>query len=287
MTETRLKHSSPPPPEAARSKGEKLFDWLVYGGLGGVATFLVTIPLAYWMRYSGGEAKMATWLDKVGVRGNLAKQVLNTTTLSHGGNLMILPIAYAEARHAQIVDGLNKMVGDPTPVEEIQAKNKPTFGSLVRGRVTAWLAVLAGFVGFGTAFKHTVQTFENEMGERFCKLANVPRHYFAEAVENGFKTMKQHESKTYRIGVISAQDIFATACAATLLYFGSHFFARKKVERAQHQAEAQGAQTLLPLQKTGKETIIEAKDPVSLRGEFAARVQAARHEGAETTMQRI
>lgn len=213
-----------------RSKGEKLFDWLVYGGLAGVVTFVLTLIPAYWMRYKGGEAKMGEWLGKAGVKGDLAKNILTTTSLSHGGNLMILPIAYAEARHTQIVDGLNRMTGDPTPVEEIQAKPKPTLGNILGARVLAWMAVFTGFVGFGTVFKETVATFEHEMGKRFCKVANVPRYYFAETIENGIKTMQRHESKTYRVGVISAQDIFATAAAATLLYVGGQFFSRKRKE---------------------------------------------------------
>lgn len=275
MTETRLQNQELPPPAPRRSKGEKLFNWLVYGGLGGVATFLLTLYPAYKMRYKGGEAWIGRHLERLGIHGKIANQVATATSLSLGGHIMLLPIAYAEAHHTQIVDGLNKMTLDPTPVEAIKVKPKPTLSSIISGRLVAWAAVVSGFIAAIEFFPKSLSTFENEFAERFCRVIRKPMHVAGE------------ETKAFRYGKIAALDVFATACAATLLYIGSHFFARKKLERAQHQAEAQGVQALLPLQKTGKETIIEAKDPVSFRSAFAARVQAARHEGAETTIQRI
>ena len=255
-----------------RSKGEKLFDWLVYGGLAGVATFVLTLIPAYWMRYKGGEAKMGEWLGKAGVKGDLAKNILTTTSLSHGGNLMILPIAYAEARHTQIVDGLNRMTGDPTPVEEIQAKPKPTLGNILGARVLAWMAVFTGFVGANKLFKNTLSTFEHEMGEHFYERFSRTR------------PVDHSKSTAYRIGTLSALDIFATAAAAILLYMGSHFFARRKEERTYGAADAVRAmpQTLQRTPEKGAaETINQSLPP---KPEFAARLLASRQEGTEAGM---
>ena len=33
------------------SKGERLFDWITYGGMAGLGTFLITIPIAFHAKY--------------------------------------------------------------------------------------------------------------------------------------------------------------------------------------------------------------------------------------------
>ncbi|MFN7452085.1 MAG: hypothetical protein ACK5R5_04185 [Alphaproteobacteria bacterium] len=205
-----------PPPSSHRSMGEKLFNWIVYGGLGGVGTFLLTLKPAYWMRYHGGEARIGRVLERIGIGGKIANQVATSTSLSLGGHMMLLPIAFAEAHHTQIVDGLNKMTLDPTPVEEIQAKPKPTLSSIIRGRLVAWAAVLSGFVAMGEFFPKTLDVFKNEFAEWFCKRTHQPMKVAGE------------ETKAFRYGKLAALDVFATAFAATLLYIGSYFFARRK-----------------------------------------------------------
>lgn len=216
MSEKIQPNDSPPPPSSHRSRGEKIFDWIVYGGLGGVGTFLLTLKPAYWMRYYGGEARIGRFLERIGIGGKIANQVATSTSLSLGGHIMLLPIAFAEAHHTQIVDGLNKMTLDPTLAEEIQAKPKPTLGSIIRGRLVAWAAVGSGFIAMGEFFPKTLDVFKNEFAEWFCKRTHQPMKVAGE------------ETKAFRYGKIAALDVFATACAATLLYIGSYFFARRK-----------------------------------------------------------
>jgi hypothetical protein len=232
LTDVMKQNETPPAPSNHRSKGEKLFDWLVYGVLGTLVTFLLTLPIGYKIRYGGGEARMAAGLEKIGIRGNFARDVLKTTTLSHGGNLMILPIAYAEAHHTQIVDGLNKMTLDPTPVSEIQAKPKPTLGNLVAARATAWVAVFVSFFGLSKPFKSTFEAFEVDTGNLLYNKFGKPK------TESGIaKMIPKEETRSFRYGRLAAQDIFATIAAGTLLYMGSHFFARKQKEKSDRKQE--------------------------------------------------
>jgi len=75
LSEKIQPNDSPPPPSSHRSRGEKIFDWIVYGGLGGVGTFLLTLKPAYWMRYHGGEARIGRVLERIGIGGKIANQV--------------------------------------------------------------------------------------------------------------------------------------------------------------------------------------------------------------------
>jgi hypothetical protein len=194
-------------------------------------TFLLTLVIGHKIKYGGGEARMGEWLGKNGIRGKLAQEILKTTTLSHGGNIMILPIAYAEAHHTQIVDGLNKMTLDPTPVEAIQAKPKPTLISLLAARIVAWSVVFISFFGLSKKFEKTLESFELETGKLLCEKLDNPKTQMVETIVDGVKKIAPQESKTFRYGRLAAQDIFATIAAGTLLYFGSHLFARRKYAR--------------------------------------------------------
>ena len=48
MNETAEHKASGPP---RRSRGERAFDWITYGGFAGVGTFVVTVPFAYLLKH--------------------------------------------------------------------------------------------------------------------------------------------------------------------------------------------------------------------------------------------
>ena len=52
------------------------------------------------------------------------------------------------------------------------------------------------------------------------------------------------ETPAFRLGEIGAFDVFATAAAATILYIGGHFFARKQAEKKAVRAESKTAKRL-------------------------------------------
>ncbi|MDX2095539.1 MAG: hypothetical protein SFW64_06345 [Alphaproteobacteria bacterium] len=227
-----------------KSKGERLFDWLVYGGIAGVGTFIATVPLTYLLKHT---AAGGVWYQKAvsGVRGLLerglskptsaaaAEDAVMTTVLMMGGNAMLLPVGLAEKHKVSTVNGLNTILGDTTPTREIEQKPKQTWGSLIKARIMAWFSVFATFTGASWAFPQTFATFKHEFAEGICTLFRKP-----------VQVVKEHKmvpSRTYLLGQIGALDLFATAAAASLLYVGGHFFARKQEERRQHRAQGHGA----------------------------------------------
>ena len=187
--------------------------------------------------------------------------------------MMLLPIAFAEAHHTQIVDGLNKMTLDPTPVEEIQAKPKPTLGSIIRGRLVAWAAVLSGFVAMGEFFPKTLDVFKNEFAEWFCKHTHQPMKVAGE------------ETKAFRYGKLAALDVFATAFAATLLYIGSHFFARRK--DAQQDPRPLPDSPHKPSKFFSEATFANEKDNPRPATNFGERIQSKRTARVEEVVTRV
>ena len=69
--------------------------------------------------------------------------------------------------------------------------------------------------------KNTFSAFKDKFATHIvCKPLGKPTHFpgMAKTVEN--------ETRLFRYGRIAAIDVFATAAASTILYIGSHFFAK-------------------------------------------------------------
>jgi hypothetical protein len=78
-----------------------------------------------------------------------------------------------------------------------------------------------------------LKTFEDEVGTRMCQWFNKPKE------RNVLGALAK--SKTYIFGKIGALDFFATIAAATLLYVGGHFFARKQEEKYEQKVQRKGS----------------------------------------------
>jgi hypothetical protein len=224
-----------------KSKGEKFFDRVVYGGIAGVGTFAATLYMAN--KFKNGEWAGQRYKRAVSGVTNLLKKVLpqkwaesigteaiQTTSLMMGGNVMLLPVWYAEKHKTKIVEGLNVAMGDPTPPEKIEQAPKQTTLSLIQGRALAWCTVFGALVAAQSAFPKTFRTYCKEVGEITHKAVQGMKR---QAALTG-KAMK--ETTSYRIGTIAALDIFATAAAVVLLYIGGHFFARKQEQKKEVRA---------------------------------------------------
>jgi hypothetical protein len=227
------------PHAKTKSKGEKFFDRVVYGGLAGVGTFFATLLIAEkfkngdWAgpRYQRTVNSMSKFLNRFcseKMSKEIAEQSVQTTSLMMGGNAMLIPIGIAEHYKKPIVSGLNVMMGDETPPEKIDQTPKQTWRSLIEGRLLAWVTVFATLVSASSLFKRTFQTYCDEFGEKIYKLTRW-------AKSDGL-ALDMKETKSYRMGNIAALDIFATAAAATLLYVGGHFFARKQEQKKEVRA---------------------------------------------------
>lgn len=217
-----------------KSKGEKRFDQIVYGGIAGVGTLLATLPIAYSFKHGklGGDSyrKAVNWVEKKlnGVLSTknsraFAEEAVMTTSLMMGGNVMLLPVAVAEHYKVPLVAKLNTAKGDPTPPETIALAPKQTLWSLIEGRILAWGAVFGTLFTASRLLPNTFQTFTNEVGTR--------THELTQWLRQKPKLAAPQHSVSFKIGELAALDVFATAAAASLLYVGGHFFARKHEEK--------------------------------------------------------
>lgn len=206
--------------KTSSSKGERLFDWLTYGGIAGIGAFAMTIPTTYWAKYGGGAAmfkKMAAKLTRNGISSHAAEDIVMTTALMQGGNLAIPPVKLMENYKPQIVEKFNQMLGDKSGEASVEMDPQQTWGSLIKSRITAWLAVYAGFRGGAALFGgDKLSAFETSFAENvICGPLGKPTHIAGQ------------ETKLFRYGKIAALDLFATAAAASLLYLTSRFFAKR------------------------------------------------------------
>ncbi len=205
------------------SRGEKIFNWVTYGGIAGLGTFIVTIPIVYWTKYGRGSNRfheISSHLKSTGLSDQTTEQLMMTTATAQGGNLTVLPVKWAEDHKIAIVTKINDMLGEKTDVAELQSHQKQSWSSIVKARIVSWGVVFIGLKATeGIIGKDKFTQFENKFSEHLvCKPLGIATHI------NGERT------KAFKYGKIAAFDVFATAASCALLYIGSRFFARKKSE---------------------------------------------------------
>ena len=270
------------PAQKPKSKGERVFDWLVYGGIAGVGVFVATVPLTYLFKYTKTGSKYYHGLVDVLVKGaekiapsmlseKAAEDVVMTTSLMMGGNAMLIPIGYAEKHKVTTVSGLNTILGDPTPPSDIEQKPKQTWGSLVKARLAAWGTVFTALFSASWAFPKSFTMFENEFAERFCQVFKKP----TEIIKEGTLV----PSRSFLLGKISALDVFATTAAAILLYVAGHSFARKREERKHHHSNAHHDVRVADTQATVDANEVSAANRLEHVGPAVTVEGARQHQG--------
>jgi hypothetical protein len=284
LSKTNPEHKQPEPlleAKNTKSKGEKTFDRAVYVGMAGVGTFFATLYMAFKLKHGGWAGpryqRAVEWTQRNLGRflspqtsEKVAEEAVMTTALMMGGNAMILPIGAAEHYKVPIVSGLNVMIGDKTPPEAIEQAPKQTWWSLIEGRLVAWGAVFSALMTARFAVPDTFKLFPKEVGQR--------THQFVQWLRKepmlGETAMKK--TKAFRYGEIGAFDVFATAAAATILYIGGHFFARKQAEKKSGNV-AEGKRHGLPLMRSDAEA-----EPVIQAGAVTAVTGDKAHHGTLT-----
>lgn len=156
------------------SKGEKLFDAIVYGGMNYVGTFLITIPIAYSLQF-GAARKLFNGaknglMNKLGWGENAASKLLETTALMQGGNVMLIPIQYCEDNKKEIIGKLNEMVGDKAGPASIEAAPKQDAWSLLKSRALAWGVVFTSFTTIFAIIPKKMESFIHWSGETAAKI---------------------------------------------------------------------------------------------------------------------
>lgn len=243
----------------SRSKGERIFDWLTYGGIGFLGVFAAGIPFAYWAKYGKGANMFhgsSQYLQKMGMGAKSAEDAVMTSVLMQPGNLALIPIKIMENNKPHIVDKINDMLGEKSSDASVEQDPKQTWGSLIKGRLAAWLAVFMGFRGAALAVgDKNFSKFENAFAEYVvCWPLGKPTHI------PGMAKIVENETKLFRYGKIASLDVFATAAATTLLYMASRFFAKKNQtweSKHTHLRDPSQAFDLEKAKEKPKETAIE------------------------------
>ncbi|NBO20016.1 MAG: hypothetical protein EBV03_12505, partial [Proteobacteria bacterium] len=208
------------------SKGERLFDWLTYGGISFAGVFIATMPWTYYTKYGSGK-KFHEWVVKglknKGVSEHVAEQTFNTLVLGSLGNVAIIPIKFLENHKPAIVDKFNDWLGDKSHDASVDKDPKQSWTSLILARVAAYTAVFVSLQGAVAALGgKKFQKFEEKFAEHVvCKPLGYATH------TPGMAKTVANETKAFRYGKIGALDVFATGAATILLYLGSRMFARK------------------------------------------------------------
>ncbi len=218
-------------PSKPTSKGEKWFDWMTYGGVNFVGTFIATIPIAYALKYGKGAKwyqKGADWLTKKGVSHGHAENILLTTATMQGGNVAVFPVKYLEDRKAKIVSWFNEKLGEPDASEDIKREADQTWPSLIKSRLVAWGITFGSFTAAGMAFGKKFEEYGDKFAKKMCDIMKKPTHLIDPKVLKTItdaKKLEKLESKAFRYGKLGAVDVYATAASATILYVASRFFA--------------------------------------------------------------
>jgi hypothetical protein len=224
------------PHKRKHTKGEKWFDRSVYGGINWAVNFLVTVPVAFELKYGRGAKYFeaaAHKLAKTGMSEHKIEQALLTTCAMQGGNILVLPIKWAENKKVQIVGKLNKWFGEPDVTEEIKKEPQQSWGSLIKSRLMAWGTIFLSIETVARTFgKDAFEGFQNKFSKHIvCDPLKFDTHTMQKNAEG---VLEKVETKAFRYGKIAAVDIFATTAAAVIFYVASRFFAKKK----QHKQEA-------------------------------------------------
>ena len=247
--------TAPPATEAKKhlSKGDRLFDTLVYTGLNNISTFVLTLGITYGLlhgfkkvgvgkeavneHFKKASADLGAFLEKMkSGRGEHAPTIMLTTALGIGGTLMIVPIKFLEDRRTGIVGYFNKKLGDKTDPSELKEAPKQSWGSLLLGRATAWLVVFASLTGAAKLLG----------SDKFAKFEEgFAEHVVAKPLGKSVKTFGEHTAQ-FRLGKIAAIDVFATLAATILLETSSKLFARRREEKERLKAPSPETTVAMP-----------------------------------------
>jgi hypothetical protein len=182
-----------------------------------------------------------------------------TSVLMVPGNLGLIPIKAMENNKPELVEKFNKMLGDKSADASVENDSKQTWGSLVKSRLAAWLAVFTGFRVAATVIgNEKFGQFENSFSENIvCKTLGKPTHI------PGMEKIAANETKLFRYGKIAALDVFATAAATILLYMGTRFFAKPNPQwHAKHATAKDTPQIPTPEEQLATQEVTTITQPI-------------------------
>lgn len=263
-----------------KTTGEKWFHNITYWAMNFIGTFAISGVIGYFLKYSDSKVPFAntSWKDgwksvsqtigdwKIGkekkVGAETAENVLMTTALMMGGNLMIIPVKFMEKNKKGVVQYFNRKFGKPEEIEIYEKRHEsvPTqsWGSLLKGRIVAWLTVFVSLqlASKVNAIKTKMGQFDNWCGEKLCQITGKP-----------IEGSKDGKSGTFRLGSIFGVDAFATAAAVLLLDVFSHAFIKKDKPTDHSPIEEAKSSLGVPIKEPKAETKNNTPPPAVVKGE--------------------
>lgn len=176
--------------------GENLFDWSVYAGIGWIANEFLSGIINDKTVYKGAPFYKAYHQGLTGLQNGLQKitkmtperalkwveRPFNILILTIGGNLLVLPMKWAEDHKGALVRFADRMIHgnkvdtDPTIQEahkEMDESPKQSWGSLGQSR----LITMAGAVGIdyamGAKDAWSTKLFKSEGAKKWASLNNI------------------------------------------------------------------------------------------------------------------
>ena len=222
-----------------KTTGEKIFDFLTYGVMGTVGTFVASVGFAFLAqrKFEKTWNNTATAISKPFIQHlkieDSAKQadvqknannLLLSIVLMMGGNLFVAPIGWMEARKKDIVHSFNQRFGSEKDVlqGDVDVENQPPvkFGPLLKSRLLAWATVFTSLTVASKFFEKPLTAF-TQKGEDIA----------VKAADRIGSKMNREDVKN--IGGNSAIDLFATIACTSMLYLFSKAFSRKEAAKMQ------------------------------------------------------
>jgi hypothetical protein len=248
-----------------KTKGEKLFDTFVYGGLGYGVNFVSSVLVGYYFLKNGGKGfyqateKIVKNVLNKGFSPEWAEKISHYATrisfLGAGGHLTMIPVKLLEDRKKRLVYWLNskffpgeyegkipikplETMKDEDLPEVVEQPAKMSWGKMAARRLAIYLAVPALLAPFGKA---------NDWMEG--KVRSVLRKgASASARLTGSNTLAKFE-RSQRFNdylEVGAADIYLSIISAVMVNLtnGAHGFFGKKKEHKKEEQKTSPAQSI-------------------------------------------
>jgi hypothetical protein len=247
-------------PPAQKTKGEKLYDTFLYGGVGYVANFVLSVAVGHFFLKGGGRnffnksEKLAeenlSKLMPAEAAHKVSKEGVRILALGAGGHAVMVPIKYLEDKKRRFVYWINRTFfpseygtdAPNKPLSQLKDEELPqlvenpahmSWGKTIMRRLAIYVGIASALAPFGKANSWV----EDKVHKGLVKGLDVA----AESTQlPALQSLKK--SKTFsEVMEISSSDLYVSAIAAFLVRMtnGAHgLFKSKKAAPAPAQ-EAQ------------------------------------------------
>lgn len=220
-----------------RTRGEKTFDGLVYGGINWIVNTVLSAALTFKVVESDSGKRAMEGLDRTfaamsgrthvpGKPGGAAKGVFTVGTLFGGGTLLLIPIRYLEGKKGSIVRWLDDKLGNGSkPPEEIADLHKQ-MDELPKQTATSLLEGRGVVLGLGLGLNATAGKQMGAAGEMLGKVVSDTLAPQSKPKWGPFKRDTLH-----KVSSLLMIDLIIGAFTTLVFYVSSRVFAKHIEQR--------------------------------------------------------